>query len=329
MNSNQVAQGIPRQIILFISVLTILVVIPFFIQSPYFRHVFIFIFIYVTLGSSWNIIGGYAGQWALGHAAFFGIGAYTSTLLLLHFDLTPWVGMVAGGLVAIAVSLCIGYPCFKLRTHYFAMATVTFGEIMRLIFLWLPFTGGAGGLILPVNKIPSAYHMLWASKVPYYYIGLFFTTGTLFLTYQIHRSKLGMYLKAIKQDEEAARNLGIDATKYKLAAMGMSAFLTALMGSLYAQYIQYIDPEAVMPFMLSLFMILIPIFGGLGTIWGPVLGGVILTPVAEITRVLLGGKGGGLDMLIYGIVIIIFSLYFPRGLITYIKNLKRLGQLAS
>lgn len=309
-----------RGIFLIFTTLIFFLILPFFVHSPYLLHVLIFTFIYVALGSSWNIIGGYAGQWALGHAAFFGVGAYTSTILLLHFKLTPWIGMVAGGGAAILISLCIGYPCFKLRTHYFAMATITFGEIMRLIFLWLPFTGGAMGLILPIGNIPSVYYMLWASKIPYYYIALFFAIGIVLLTYQIDRSRLGIYLKAIKEDEDAARNLGINATRYKLVAMGMSTFLTALMGSLYAQYTQYIDPEAVMSFTLSLLMILIPIFGGLGTILGPVLGGVILAPVAETTRVLLGGKGAGLDMLIYGVVIIILSLYFPGGLINSLKR---------
>lgn len=299
--------------------LLLLILLPHFITSPYFQHVLIFIFIYTALGSAWNIIGGYAGQWSLGHAAFFGIGAYTSTLFLMHFNLTPWIGMILGGIVAMMVSLCVGFPCFKLRTHYFAMATITFGEIMRLIFLWLPFTEGAMGLTLPIGNIPSLYHMLWANKIPYYYIALSMTLGVILLTYQIDRSRLGLYLKAIKQDEDAARNLGINATQYKMIAMGISSFLTAMMGSLYAQYTQYIDPEAVMPFMLSLFMILIPIFGGLGTIFGPVLGGIILTPLAEMTRVLLGGKGVGLDSILYGAVIIIFSIYFPGGVVAFFK----------
>jgi len=221
-----------------------------------------------------------------------------------------------------AISLLIGYPCFNLRTHYFAMATVTFGEIMRLIFLWLPFTGGAMGLTMPVGEIPSLYLGLWASKLPYYYLALFLSVGAVLITVQIDRSRLGMYLKAIKQDEDAARNLGINATMCKLVAMGISSFMTALMGSVYAQYIQYIEPDSVMPFMLSIMMILIPIFGGVGTVFGPVLGGGILIPVAEASRVLWGGRGAGLDLFIYGVIIIVFALYFPGGLMSYLTKSK-------
>ncbi len=305
--------------IIFLSLLGLILCLglPMVVTSPYIRHVFIFIFIYSSLGSSWNIIGGYAGQWSLGHAAFFGIGAYTSTLLLIHFNLTPWIGMFVGGLVSMAISLLIGYPCFNLRTHYFAMATVTFGEIIRLIFLWLPFTGGAMGLTMPVGKIPSLYLALWGNNLPYYYLALFFAVGAVLITVQINKSRLGMYLKAIKQDEDAARNLGINVTKYKMVAMGISSFMTALMGSVYAQYIQYIEPASVMPFMLSIMMILIPIFGGIGTIFGPVLGAVILIPIAEVSRVLWGGGGGGLDLFIYGVVIIVFAMYFPGGLLSH------------
>jgi branched-chain amino acid transport system permease protein len=298
--------------------------IPIVVKSPYLLHVLIFVFLYSALGSSWNIIGGYAGQWSLGHAAFFGIGAYTSTLLLIHFDLTPWVGAFIGGLVASSISLLIGYPCFNLKTHYFAMATVTFGEIMRLIFLWLPFTGGATGLTMPIGEIPSLYYGLWADKRPYYYLTLFLAVGAVIITYQIDRSRLGMYFKAIKQDEEGASNLGIDATKFKLMAMGMSTFLTAMAGTMYAQYVQYIEPASVMPFMLSIMMILIPIFGGVGTVFGPVVGALVLTPIAEITRVFLGGRGVGIDMIIYGIVIILLALYFPGGVISTLKRRKKL-----
>ena len=303
-------------------ILIIFVILPIIVESPYLRHVFIFILIYIALGSSWNIIGGYAGQWSLGHAAFFGIGAYTSTLLLLHLNLTPWVGIFIGGVAATIVSFIIGFPCFKLRTHYFAIATLAFGEIMRLLFLWFPFTGGSMGLLLPIVKIPSAYYMLWANKLPYYYICLFLVIGIVWLTYKIDQSRLGMYLKAVKQDEDAAKNLGINVTKYKVLAMGISSFLTAMMGTIYAQYIQFIDPVTVMPFILSLYMILIPIFGGLGTVFGPLLGAVILVSIEEITRVLFGGMGIGIDLMFYGLVIIILSLYFPKGLIGYIKVLR-------
>ena len=191
--------------------------------------------VYVVLGQAWNLVGGYAGQWSLGHAAFFGLGAYTSTLLLLRVNVTPWLGMIAGGFVAAAVACAIAFPCFKLRTHYFAMATLAIGETVRVLFLAFDWTGGANGLVLPVQRIPSTRDMLWAGKEPYLVIILAMAIAMTLVIVQVERSRLGIYLRAINQDEEAAARLGIDLRRYKLAALAGSAFVTGMTGTFYAQ----------------------------------------------------------------------------------------------
>jgi branched-chain amino acid transport system permease protein len=161
-------------------------------------------------------VGGYAGQWSLGHAAFFGLGAYTSTLLLLRAGVSPWIGMVGGGLTAALVACLIAFPCFRLRTHYFALATLAIGETFRVLFLAFDWTGGANGLVLPVQRIPSSFDMPWASQRPYFYVILTMVVTVTLVMAQVERSRLGIYLRAINQDEEAAARLGIEPRRYKL-----------------------------------------------------------------------------------------------------------------
>jgi len=279
----------------------------------YYQHVLIICLVYVTLGQAWNLVGGYAGQWSLGHAAFFGLGAYTSTLLLIRLNVSPWFGMLAGGLVAAAVACAIAFPCFKLRTHYFAMATLAIGETLRVLFLAFDWTGGANGLTLPVQRIPSPAEMLWASKVPYLILVLVMAVAMTLVIAQVERSRLGIYLRTINQDEEAATRLGIDARRYKLAALAGSAFVTGMTGTFYAQYTTYIDPFSVMPPMLSVRMVLVPVFGGLGTVAGPIIGAFVLIPLSEVTRVIWGGRGLGIDQVVYGAIIVWLTLWMPGG----------------
>ena len=279
--------------------------------------------VYVVLGQAWNLVGGYAGQWSLGHAAFFGLGAYTSTLLLLRFNVTPWLGMIAGGLVAAAVACAIAFPCFKLRTHYFAMATLAIGETVRVLFLAFDWTGGANGLVLPVQRIPSTRDMLWAGKEPYLVIILAMAIAMTLVIVQVERSRLGIYLRAINQDEEAAARLGIDLRRYKLAALAGSAFVTGMTGTFYAQYTTYIDPFSVMPPMLSVRMVLVPVFGGLGTVAGPIIGAFVLIPLSETVRVVWGGRGIGIDQVVYGAIIVSLTLWMPGGVVALWRRRRR------
>jgi len=295
---------------------------PLIFTLPFPRHLMIMIFLYATMGLAWNMIGGYAGQISLGHTLFFGIGAYTSTLMLMKLWVSPWVGMLAGGAISIGISLIIGYPCFKLAGHYFAIATIAIAEIAMVWMLNWDWAGAAVGLTLPIlpeSLINLEFH---SSKAPYYYIAFGLLILTLLATFWIDRSKLGYYFKAIKGDLEGARSLGIHVTKYKFYALAMSAFFTSICGSFYAQYVLFIDPDSVFPLMLSIIPCLIATLGGVGTIWGPVIGAFILIPISEFTRIYLGGGGKGTDLILYGLLIIIISVYQPFGLMGLIRRLR-------
>ena len=306
-----------------IIVAVLFLLFPVFFTLPFPRHVLIMIFLYATMGLAWNLIGGYAGQISLGHAIFFGIGAYTSSLMLMKLWISPWIGMLMGGIFSVIVAFIIGYPCFKLAGHYFAIATIAIGEIAQHWMLNWDWAGAAVGLTLPILPeclINLEFH---SSKAPYYYIALGILTLAILSTYFIDRSKLGYYFKAIKGDLEAARSLGINVWKYKFYALALSAFLTSLCGSFYAQYVLYIDPDSVFPLMLSIVVCLVATLGGVGTVWGPVIGAFILIPISETTRIYLGGGGKGTDLIIYGLLIMLISIYQPFGVIGIAKRFKK------
>jgi len=306
-----------------IIVAVLFLLFPVFFTLPFPRHVLIMIFLYATMGLAWNLIGGYAGQISLGHAIFFGIGAYTSSLMLMKLWISPWIGMLMGGIFSVIVAFIIGYPCFKLAGHYFAIATIAIGEIAQHWMLNWDWAGAAVGLTLPIlpeSLINLEFH---SSKAPYYYIALGILTLAILSTYFIDRSKLGYYFKAIKGDLEAARSLGINVWKYKFYALALSAFLTSLCGSFYAQYVLYIDPDSVFPLMLSIVVCLVATLGGVGTVWGPVIGAFILIPISETTRIYLGGGGKGTDLIIYGLLIMLISIYQPFGVIGIAKRFKK------
>lgn len=287
---------------------------PFVFRLPFQHNLMILVFLYASLGQAWNILGGYAGQSSLGHAAFFGVGAYASSLLLVKFGIVPWVGMLAGGLVAVALSLLIGYPSFRLKGHYFVIATIVLAEIIYILFTNWPFAGGAEGLFLPLLPEGLVNFEFHSSKIPYYYIIFAILAVVTTVVFFVERSKLGFYFRAIREDPDAARSLGIDITRYKLIAMALSAFFTGVCGTFYAQFVLFIEPNNSLNFMLSVLIMLIPVFGGSGTLWGPILGAFILIPLSEFTRVYLSGAGRAIDLTLYGLLIMLVAIFEPRGL---------------
>lgn len=303
-----------RKNILFTAAFLFFLLFPFLFRKPFAQHMMILIFLYALMGMAWNILGGYTGQVSLGHAVFFGIGAYTSTCLLMWSGISPWMGMILGIVFAVAVSQIIGYPCFRLKGHYFAIATICVGEIIHLVFLNWEKVGGAIGLFLPILPDSFVNFEFHKSKVPYYYIILGFLLVIIGVTVWMEKNRLGFYLRAVKEDQDAARSLGIDATRYKMISMAISASFTAAAGTFYAQYILFIDPGSVMPLLLSIQMCLIAVLGGTGTLLGPIIGAFILIPLSEFSRAYLGGKGQGIDLIIYGGLIMIISAYKPSGL---------------
>jgi len=310
------------KILFLVVIAAFLLIFPALFTLPFPQHIMIMIFLYATLAQSWNIIGGYAGQISLGHAVYFGAGAYTSTLLLMKWGVSPWLGMLAGAGLAVGLSQIIGYPCFRLAGHYFAIATIAIGEITQIGMVNWKGGGGAVGLYLPILEESFANFEFHTTKVPYYYIALGITAITFFVTYLIERSWLGFYFRAIKGDLDAARSLGINIPKYKSIALAISAFFTAVCGTFYAQYVLFIDPESVLPLMLSILICLVAILGGVATVWGPFLGALVLVPLSEFTRTYLGGGGKAIDLMIYGALIVLIARFQAEGFMGWIKKLR-------
>ena len=279
------------------------------------------VLLFAFIGVAWNLMGGYAKQLSLGHAAFFGLGAYTSTILLIRFEISPWVGMLAGGFVAMLASLPIGALCFRLRGPYFAIATIATAQVLMLLFLkFRDFAWGAEGTTIP-NLGDAPLMMQFDGKYPYYYIALALLTIGLLMTYAIERSWIGYYLVAVGEDEDAAEAVGVDALRMKRYIYLISAFLTALAGTFYVQYIYFIDPNVAFSFNVSVEAALVSIVGGIGTLWGPVLGTVLLEPTSALLQSWLGGGRGGVQVTVYSLILIAVILYRPAGLIGVLTDI--------
>jgi branched-chain amino acid transport system permease protein len=284
--------------------------------SSYLVHLLILVGYFAFLGVAWNLLGGYAGQFSFGHAAFFGIGAYTSTLLLVRLGVSPWLGLWAGGLAAALFGSFAGYLSFRygLRGPYFALVTLAFAEMLRLVAQNWPVVGGPMGILIPLPAGGGSLARLqFRDKLPYYYLILGLLSGGLVLTRAIERSWLGYALAAVRENEDAAEASGVDTRGAKLLAMALSAFLTALGGTFYAQYFSFIDPGLAFGAPVSVEILLRPIVGGAGTLLGPVWGSLVLTPLSELTRALVRGRPG-LDVMAFGGLLVLVVTFLPGGL---------------
>ncbi len=302
---------------------------PLVFDQPYQQHVLIMIFIYALMAQGWNVLAGYCGQISLGQVVFFGIGAYSSAFLFSNFGISPWLGMAVGAVVSMVVALLIGLPTFRLKGHYFAIATLVIGEIAQTVFINWEYVGGATGIWIPIEReAPWFAFQFHDSKLSYYYIGLGFLVLACLCVYWLTHSRTGLYFRAIREEPEAASSLGIDVTRYKLVAIMVSAAFTSVAGSLFTQYILVIDPETVFPLLLSIQVVLMTMLGGVGTLWGPIIGAAVLLPLQEITRIYFGGTGGAVDLMIYGALILLISIFYPRGLIGLVDKITGRGSHA-
>ncbi|MGE5618486.1 MAG: branched-chain amino acid ABC transporter permease [Sphingomonadaceae bacterium] len=312
----------PLKIVALAALALFLLVYPLVFTMPFHQHIAILVFVNALMAVGWNILGGYTGQVSLGNTIFFGVGAYASTILLKDYLISPWLGMLAGILLSILLAAAVGYPCFRLQGHYFAIATIAVGEILYTAVINTQELGAAVGIQIPL--LPEAWiNMQFHDKAPYYYISLAFLAIAMLVVYWIEHSRLGYYFRAIKEDQDGARALGINPTNYKLIAFILSAIFTSMAGTFYAQYVTFIDPYSTIYLMVSITMCLMAVLGGLGTLWGPVIGAVVLIGISESTRVLLGGTGKAIDLLIYGFLVIAFAVYQPNGLMGLLKSLRR------
>jgi branched-chain amino acid transport system permease protein len=309
------AQRRHRDLIVAACLAGIAALVPLVVKDVYVQNIMVLTLMYAALSQSWNILGGYCGQISLGHALYFGLGAYTTTLLFTKFGVLPWFGMLGGGLISALIALALGYPCFRLRGHYFVIATIVIAEIAYLLFLNWDWAGAALGIDVPVRADSWATFQFTRSKLPFYYFALVFCCVAWLVTWWLEDSKWGYWWRAVKDNPDAAESLGVVVFNSKMGAAAVSAFLTAIGGAFYAQFVSYIDPESVMSFHFSLLMALPAVLGGIGTLWGPVLGAVILIPLTELTRSFIGGSGRGVDLILYGAVIVLISLARPEGLI--------------
>ena len=310
-----------RLYLLLAAVFAILMLLPVFLDN-YALGIFVMIFFWAYVGQSWNVLTGYTGHISLGHALYIGIGAYATTFLAQTFGLTPWIGMFLGGFIAVAIALFLGFLGFRfgLRGVYFVIMTIAFAELARLAVSHIEALGSFTGIFLDFN--PSFYNFQFRGNIPYYYIALGFMVASLIAVRMIEVSKIGRFIVAIREDEEAAQALGVNTFKYNMIAIAISAFMTSLAGAFYANYIFYLHPNSLFGMSMSIELILRPIVGGLGTLFGPIIGSIILTPLSEISRAYFT-KGGleGLHLILYGVVAILVVLFMPKGIIVYVKRL--------
>jgi branched-chain amino acid transport system permease protein len=279
-------------------------------------------FLFASVALAWNIAGGYAGLISFGHAMFFGIGAYASTILFLKQGISPWIGMWVGGLIAAGFGALLALICARLRGPFFILSTLAAAEVVRIVALnWVSLTGGPEGMsILPVASVAN---MVFDSKTVYAALMLAWLVICYALTKVLEASRYGYYLYAVRDDEDAAKSAGVNPLAVRTGAMAASAAMTGISGSLFAQYYLYLDPTFLISPELSFQFALLPAVGGLGTAIGPVLGSFLITPLSELLRAHLGHAAAGLHLVIYSIGLILVMLYFPGGLAAALGTLAR------
>ena len=296
----------------------------FFDARGYGIRVLCMIFLFAAVAQAWNIVGGLANQISLGHAAFFGIGAYTSTILLIKFGVSPWLGLVVGMVLAMALAVLLALPTLKLAGHYFALATLAFAEVLRIIANSAgSLTGGPQGLSIPFNPNGGFWAFQFSNTVAHYYIMLAAFVLVSGVFWAIKVSAFGYRLRAVRENEDAAEVAGVDTFRTKLMALLISAALTALCGTLFAQFNFFFDPDSVFgSSAISIRMALITIIGGIGTLAGPLLGALFLLPLEEFINATLSSRIAGLSQLIYGVILIAMILVKPAGFVALFSGRK-------
>ena len=287
-----------------------LLTVPLWMTDAYILQIVFRVVIFATLGLAWNLVGGYAGQLSLGHVAYFGIGAYSVALFHEHFAWNPWLGMAAGVGIACLSAVFIGTLTFRLRGPYFVLSTIAVAEIIRLLALNLSFTHGAIGMIAPgLFSEPNGDRKSYFAALPL--LGLAFALGT-----WTHDSRFGYSLRAIRENEDTAMAVGINPTVEKLKALVLSAALVAAAGGIYASVFQFIGPDSVLAIDMSVQMALIVMLGGAATVWGPVIGSVVLTVAAEGLKTILESA----HLLVYGLLLVVVVLFLPGGVVSIFKQ---------
>lgn len=285
--------------------------------NDYVIAVLTIVLFFAYLGQAWNVMMGFAGQLSLGHALYVGLGAYASAAIYVHFAINPWIGAVAAVVVSVAAGAVIGALGFRfsIRGVYFALLTIAFAEFTRILFDHIEWTGGTAGFFLPVsNREESDLLNLRGTPEMFYYLILAMTFAALALCRVLLAGRLGHYWRAIREDQEAAQSVGINVFRYKLYAVMLSAGLTSLGGVFYAFYYNNLFPESIFTISLSIELLLGPVIGGVGTLFGPILGAFILTPLGELLTLLTEDLGlDGIKQLFYGLCVVLIVVFLPGG----------------
>ena len=289
-----------------------LLLYPLLFSDPFYLDIGVTFLLAAISASAWNIVGGYAGQVSVGHSMFFGVGAYAPLLFYTLFGWTPVAGIPFGIAASIVLAIVIGVPTFRLKGHYFSMATIAVAELIRIFFGTWQFVGAAIGLQGPATA-RSWWDLTFRSEVPYYYIFLAVLGILLGLTYAIERRRFGYSLRAIKAGERAARSLGVPVQLAKMRALVLSATFTSIAGSLYSLKTGFIDPDSGFGILISVQMVIIAALGGAGTLYGPLVGAAILIPLQTATNTWFGGGGSGLTYILYGGIIVLIARFEPGG----------------
>lgn len=307
----------PGAIVPFLALVLVgLVVLPFAIgERPFELRMVTVIFLFATMGQAWNVLGGYGGQFSIGHGLYFGLGAYTSALLSVKFGLNPWLGLPIAILVPTVCAVIVGIPCFRLRGHYFVIATLVVAEAVFQVFTVWEWVGSAIGLEIPVKRDSWLHFQFHRDKTPYYYVALAMLMLVTAGLWWLSRSRFGFLLRAVRDDEAALRSLGFSPQLYKSYAMAISAGVLGACGMFHAQYVLFVDPFSVLGLHISVLVALFAILGGSGTLFGPIVGAAVLVPLSEYSRIAFSGSGRNLDLLIYGFLIMVIAAYQPDGLV--------------
>jgi branched-chain amino acid transport system permease protein len=305
-----------RELVTGAILLALLAVLPLPIRETYFRGLMVLTLLYAGLSQGWNVLGGYCGQISLGHALYFGIGAYTSTMLFTGLGVPPTLGLLAGGLLAGAAALLVGWPCFRLSGHYYAIATLVVSLMALLLVQNWSFVNASMGITIPFRHQSWVDLQFRIAVLPFYYVMLLYAALAWIVAWIVEGSRWGFYWRAVKDDPVASGSLAVRVFPSKMAAAAISGAITGIGGALYAQYIGFIDPDSTLGLPLSVLIALPAVVGGVGTLWGPLLGAAVLIPVQQLSAAWLGGSGGGADLMIYGALIMLLALLRPQGLVS-------------
>ncbi|MEW6651579.1 MAG: hypothetical protein AB1453_15495, partial [Chloroflexota bacterium] len=300
-----------------------LIVLPLTVRG-YALNVLIIILMWGAISSAANILVGYAGQVCFIPPLFTGVGAYISTWLLINLNVSPWIGMFIAGAVAAILALAIGFLFFRygLKGVYFALGTMALVLVAQVLFTNLPWFGRSEGLYIIIRETDPLM-MKFRDKLPYYYIVLGLTIAIFLVTNWISTSKPGYWLRAIRENQDAAEAVGVNLMRYKQLAIGVSAFLLGMMGTFWANFLTYFDPYTAFHWEIAGLAIIIIVAGGAGTVWGPLLGSAILVPMTELVRAQLGDTIPGLHMVVYGAVLMLVLLYLPDGFLSIFTKAKK------